>query len=121
MQERQKLKREEMLMKRRGLNFVTEHHEELLSQHTIEACESQLDNVAPKIVAILGLSASADTEAVRSSLVRQCLIYQESQTAKKGKRKDEEELMEDEEAFGTQFKAYLCPNPASSTNMSSRK
>ncbi len=29
--------------------------------------------------------------------------------------------MEDEEAFGTQFKAYLCPNPASSTNMSSRK
>ena len=31
MQERQKLKREELLMKRRGLNFVTEHHEELLS------------------------------------------------------------------------------------------
>ena len=29
--------------------------------------------------------------------------------------------MEEEEAFGTQFKAYLCPNPASSTNMASRK
>lgn len=29
--------------------------------------------------------------------------------------------MEEEEALGTQFKAYLCPNPASSTNMSSRK
>ena len=29
--------------------------------------------------------------------------------------------MEEEEAFGTQFKAYLCPNPSSSTNMSSRK
>ena len=27
-----KLKREELLMKRRGLNFVTEHHEELLPQ-----------------------------------------------------------------------------------------
>ncbi len=40
MQERQKLKREELLMKRRGLNFVTEHHEELLSQTTIEACET---------------------------------------------------------------------------------
>ena len=31
MKEQQKLKREDMLMKRRGLNFVTEHHEELLS------------------------------------------------------------------------------------------
>ena len=29
--------------------------------------------------------------------------------------------MEEEEAIGTQFNAYLCPNPASSTNMSSRK
>ena len=29
-QELQKLRREEMLMKRRGLNFVTEHHEELV-------------------------------------------------------------------------------------------
>ena len=29
--------------------------------------------------------------------------------------------MEEEEALGTQFKAYLCPNPASSTNMASRK
>jgi len=25
-----KLKREDLMMKRRGLNFVTEHHEELL-------------------------------------------------------------------------------------------
>jgi len=40
---------------------------------------------------------------------------------KKAVRKDEEELMEEEEALGTHFKAYLCPNPASSTNMSSRK
>ena len=29
--------------------------------------------------------------------------------------------MEEEEAFGSQFKAYLCPNPGSSTNLSSRK
>lgn len=33
--EQRKLKREELLMKRRGLNFVTEHHEELLDQSTI--------------------------------------------------------------------------------------
>jgi len=28
--EQRKTKREEMIMKRRGLNFVTEHHEDLL-------------------------------------------------------------------------------------------
>jgi len=40
---------------------------------------------------------------------------------KKTEKKDEEELMEEEEAFGTQFKAYLCPNPGSSNNMSSKR
>ena len=29
--------------------------------------------------------------------------------------------MEEEEAFGSQFKAYICPNPASTSNMLSRK
>ena len=29
--------------------------------------------------------------------------------------------MEEEEALGTQFKAYLCPNPSSSTNFATRK
>ena len=121
LKEQQRLKREDLLMKRRGLNFVTEHHEELLEAETIDACETQLDNVAPKIVAILSLSESGDTEAVRNALVRSCLVYQESQKSKKVAKRDEEELMEEEEAFGTQFKAYLCPNPASSTNMASRK
>jgi len=77
--------------------------------------------VAPKIVAVLGLSETSDTEQVRNALVRSCLVFQESQKTKKQVRKDEEELMEEEEALGTQFKAYLCPNPASSTNMASRK
>ena len=62
MNQARKLKREDLLMKRRGLNFVTDHHEELLSQTTIEACEQQLDNVAPKIVAILSLSETCDTD-----------------------------------------------------------
>ena len=70
-------------MKRRGLNFVTEHHEELVPQETIEAVESQLDNVAPKVIAILSLSESGDTEAVRNALVRSCLVWQESQKSKK--------------------------------------
>jgi len=29
--------------------------------------------------------------------------------------------MEEEEAFGTKFNAYLCPNPGSNSNMASRK
>lgn len=57
-------------MKRRGLNFVTEHHEELLSQSTISVCEGELDNVAPKIVALLSLSESASTGELREALVR---------------------------------------------------
>lgn len=65
MQEVRKTKREEMLMKRRGLNFVTEHHEELLPQTVIQACEEQLDNVAPKVVALVGLSEDSDTQQVR--------------------------------------------------------
>jgi len=48
-------------MKRRGLNFVTEHHEELLDQNVIQVCEEQLDNVAPKVVAILSLSGDCDS------------------------------------------------------------
>ena len=35
-----KNKREELIMKRRGLNFVTEHHEQLLTQDTISTCEA---------------------------------------------------------------------------------
>ena len=57
--------------------------------------------MAPKIVAILALSETSDTEAVRNALVRSCLVYQESQKSKKQEKKDEEELMEEEEAFGT--------------------
>lgn len=108
-------------MKRRGLNFVTEHHEELLDQDTIAACENELDNVAPKVVALLSLSETSATSEIRNELVKQCLLYQESRKSKREEKKDEEELMEEEEAFGTQFKAYLCPNPSAATNMSSRK
>ena len=57
-------------MKRRGLNFVTDVHEQVLTEDTIATCETELDNVAPKIVALLSLSASADTSEVRNHLVR---------------------------------------------------
>lgn len=105
-------------MKRRGLNFVTEHHEELLEQNVIQACEQQLDNVAPKIVALLGLGIDCDTSEIRSALVEHCLLYAEQQK-KADKRRDIEEIMEEEEQ--SQFKAYLCPNPGSSSNLASKK
>lgn len=95
-QEQRKLKREDMLMKRRGLNFVTEHHEELLDQSTITACEQQLDNVAPKVVALLGLGEDCDTQAVRSALVHHCIEYGESLKGKNNRRDAEEVMNEDD-------------------------
>jgi pre-rRNA-processing protein TSR1 len=47
------------------------------------------------------------------------LIYQESLKGKHAR--DEDTLMEEEEAFGSKFGAYLCPNPGSAANMTSRK
>ena len=119
MQEARKSKREEMLMKRRGLNFVTEHHEELLPQDVIQACEEQLDNVAPKVVALVGLSEDSDTQEVRRSLVENCLLYQENQK-KASSRRTIDEIMEADD-HQSQFKAYLCPNPGSNSNMASKK
>lgn len=107
-------------MKKRGLNFVTEHHEELLQQSTIQVCETQLDNVAPKIVALLSLGEHCLASSVRSALVEHCLQYAESLKSEKNRRTFDD-IMEEEHEFGTQFKAYLCPNPGSSANLASRK
>lgn len=118
MNEQRKIQREDLLMKRRGLNFVTEHHEELLDQEVIKACEEQLDNVAPKVVAILGLGEDCLTQEVRQALVEHCLIYTESLKSEKNRREINDIMETDEQS---QFKAYLCPNPGASSNMSSRK
>lgn len=83
-------------------------------------CEAQLDNVAPKIVALLSLGEDCQISEIRSALVEHCLQYAESLKAEKNRR-DMNEIMEEEEEFGSQFKAYLCPNPGSSSNMASRK
>jgi hypothetical protein len=47
------------------------------------------------------------------------LLYAEGLKGKNAR--DHDQIMEDEEALGTKFDAYLCPNPGSSANMSSRK
>ena len=72
-----KQKREDLLMKRRGLNFLTDKHEENLDEESIQTLESEVDNIAPKIVGILGLSESCDTAAVRDHLVEYCKEYTE--------------------------------------------
>lgn len=51
--------------------------------------------------------------------MQQCLLYAEGLKGKHAR--DDDEVMEEEEAFGSKFNAYLCPNPGSSSNMSSRK
>jgi pre-rRNA-processing protein TSR1 len=74
--------------------------------------------VAPKVVALLGLGEDCDTAEVRQALVYHCIEYSESLKSKKT-RKEANEVIESEGM--SQFKAYLCPNPGSSTNMISKK
>jgi len=71
-------------------------------------------------VGLLSLGSTCETGEIRQELVKHCLIYSEQVRNSKHKR-DTDEIMQDEEAFGTKFNAYLCPNPGSSSNMSSRK
>ena len=128
-------KREDLLMKRRGLNFLTEHHEENLDEQSIQTVESEVDNVAPKIVGILGLSECCDCDVVRSYLVEHCQSYMEElraqgmtkkemkAEAKKQKDGDAGDNIVDAEvaAQDSNFKAYICPNPgASSTSKKQR-
>jgi len=60
-----KQKRDDLLMKRRGLNFITEDHEGLLDEDTIQMVEQEVDNVAPKIIAIMPLSEYCDTAIIK--------------------------------------------------------
>ena len=124
-----KQKREDLLMKRRGLNFLTEHHEENLDEQSIQTVESEVDNVAPKIVGILGLSECCEVDVVRSYLVEHCEGYMDElraqgmtkkemkAEAKKEKSGEDCEKMEDADVdtADKSFKAYICPNPGTSS------
>ena len=83
-------------------------------------CETQLDNVAPKIVALLSLGEDCQISEIRSALVEHCLQYAESFKSEKNRR-GLDEIMEEENELSSKFKAYLCPNPGSSSNLASRK
>ena len=70
------MKREDLIMKRRGLNFITDGVAESMNDEQISTLENEVDNVAPKIVGILALSASCDVKSLRVELVRHCIEYQ---------------------------------------------
>jgi len=79
--------------------------------------------VAPKVVGLLALGSTADTTSIRRHLVKHCLLYQQQtqQSKKSAEARDIDDIMEEEEALASQLSAYLCPNPGSSTNCSSKK
>jgi len=114
MNEVRKLKREDLIMKRRGLNFINENVADKLDEEQIATLENEVDNVAPKIVGILALSAGCDAKSLRLEMVKHCIEYQQSLIKGGG---DPEKVIEDD----NEFKAYLCPNPGSSTNLGSKK
>jgi hypothetical protein len=114
MNEVRKLKREDLIMKRRGLNFINDNVADKLDEDQIATLENEVDNVAPKIVGILALSSGCDAKSLRLEMVKHCIEYQHSLIKGGG---DPDKVIEDDNAF----KAYLCPNPGSSTNLGSKK
>lgn len=65
-------------MKRRGLNFITENHEQSLDMESIDTIEKEVDNIAPKIVGILCLSEACDSKYLRNQMVDYCVNYMET-------------------------------------------
>jgi hypothetical protein len=115
MNESRKLKKEELLMKRRGLNFITDSVVETMDEESIINLENEVDNVAPKIVGILALNSSCDINQLRTEMVNHCIEYQ--RTLHKAKNQEDVNGLE----VDTELKAYVCPNPGSSTNLGSKK
>ena len=115
-----KQKRDDLLLKRRGLNFITDQHEMTLDEECIDTMEKEIDNVAPKIIGILGLSESCDIERIRDHLVDQCINHMESLRVVSKKDKN---IMEDEIKIDRKlpFQAYICPNAGAANNLNSKK
>jgi hypothetical protein len=75
MNEARKLKREELIMKRRGLNFISDQVVENLNDEQLITVENEVDNVAPKIVGILALNNTCDITKLRQEMVHYCNEY----------------------------------------------
>jgi hypothetical protein len=72
MNEHRKLRREQLIMERRGLNFLTDDQADNLDLESIMTIEQEVDNIAPKVVAIMGLNEFCDTERIKSDLIEHC-------------------------------------------------
>jgi hypothetical protein len=114
--EARKMKREELIMKRRGLNFINDGVTETMDDEQIATLENEVDNVAPKIVGILALSQACDIKKLRQEMVAHCIDYTQNTLHKINEAEAEKLLQEDD-----MFRAYQCPNPGSSTNLGSKK
>jgi len=79
-----------MIMKRRGLNFISESVADTMDEESIITIENEVDNIAPKIVGILGLNSTCDIATLRAELVEHCKEY----AANILKKKDQEEEKE---------------------------
>jgi hypothetical protein len=73
--EARKLKREDLIMKRRGLNFINDNTTENMDDEQIATLENEVDNVATKIVGVLALSKGCDISGLRKEMVKHCLEY----------------------------------------------
>ena len=138
-QEQRRLKREAQLLKRRGLDFVTDACAEDMDEDEIEVLEQEVDNVAPKVIALLGLSDHSDVAALRQQMIDQCKKHEANikGSSHQGNNpnageddiefsvnpKESEDMQQEEEEskFDSQFRAYMCPNPGSNANMGSKK
>ena len=65
---------------------------------------------------ILGLNNSCDIGSLRRDLVQHCRDYSINVLKRK-----ENEGEENKEGINELFRAYICPNPGSSSNMGSKK
>ena len=112
-------------MARRGLNFVTEHTEATLDDASISVVETETDNVAPKVVGILGLGESCDIHALKNQLVAYCEeLRQTMHRPKKDKRaeikaaflagKNNEKEEEMTVKSDGDLQAYIIPNAGGS-------
>ena len=88
-----------------------------------------MDNIAPKIIGILGLSGSCDTKAIRDQLVNHCVDHMETlRNASMTKKQMKEQAKQGEAVVNaedqidkeSQFQAFIGPN-AGSNSMSSKR
>ena len=63
-----------------------------LDEESIQVAEQEVDNVAPKIVGILGLNESCEVSTLRRQLAEYCQEYMEQQMGSKRAAKKNEEM-----------------------------